>query len=210
MCWSGGHVDARIVLMLLFLPGFATPPSAYDALLAPVRDLGMAVTVPRLYGLDGYLGRYTAADEARDAAELVAGEPRVWLAGHSRGGQVAWRMASILDPATLAGVVVIDPVDGSGPRSAPAATASPATFSCRTLIVGGGLGGRCAPAALNHEQFARAMPTAEHVVLADMGHADILCGGPLRWGRRLCGGGDDPAAVRAQVTALLVAFIQRG
>ena len=46
--------------------------------------------------------------------------------------------------------------------------------------------------------------------LADMGHADILCGGPLRWGRRLCGGGDDPAAVRAQVTALLVAFIQRG
>jgi pimeloyl-ACP methyl ester carboxylesterase len=196
--------------MLLFLPGFATPPRAYDALLAPVQDLGLEVTVPRLYGLNGYLGRYTAADEARAAMALIAGAPRVWLAGHSRGGQVAWRMASMVDPAALAGVMVIDPVDGSGPRSAATATASPAMFTCPTLIVGGGLSGRCAPVPLNHEQFARAMPAAEHVVLADMGHADMLCGGPLRWGRRLCGGGADPAAERATVTALLVEFIQRG
>lgn len=203
--WSGCHVLWLVVSMLMFLPGFATPPRAYDALLAPVHDQGVDVTVPRLYGLNGYLGRYTATDEARDAAALVAGRTQVWLAGHSRGGQVAWRAASLIDPAALAGVVVIDPVDGAGPRSsAPLVTDLPARFTCPTTIVGAGLGGRCVPQSLNHERFALAMPSAEHVVLADMGHADILCGGPLRWGRRLCGGGPDPAAVRAAVTALLI------
>jgi pimeloyl-ACP methyl ester carboxylesterase len=130
----------------------------------------------------------------------------VWLAGHSRGGQVAWRVAEHIGPA---GVVVIDPVDGAGRRpSALAATAEPATFAAPTLVIGAGLGDRCAPTAVNHEHFAAAAPSgSSHVVIASMGHGDVLDDRPARASRRLCGGSADPRHERDTVADLIARFV---
>jgi pimeloyl-ACP methyl ester carboxylesterase len=130
------------------------------------------------------------------------------LAGHSRGGQAAWRAAQLLG-GECAGLMLVDPVDGGGgPRPAErTSTAAPVALNCAALIIGAGLGGRCAPAAVNHECFAEACPTATHVVVPDMGHADVLTGRALRLGRLLCGGGSDPAAARRQVTDLMLEFM---
>ncbi|MCB0916579.1 MAG: alpha/beta fold hydrolase [Actinobacteria bacterium] len=197
--------------MLLLLRGFATPATAYDVLVAPLRSAGVPVLVPEFYGLNGYLGRYTAADEAADAITLLAQtDSPVLVAGHSRGGQVAWRLAQSLAtsgsaPAIdLRGLVLIDPVDGAGPRATSRlATANDAAFTIPTLIIGAGIGGRCAPSGANHTAFARATPSADHIVIEQMGHADILSGTALAIGRRLCGGAPNPAVPRAEVTGLL-------
>lgn len=201
--------------VLLFLRGFLTSPRSYERLLAPVRDRGIEVLVPTFYGISALNGRYTAADEALDALALLHGlSPESFaLAGHSRGGQVAWRLGNAVAADTLAAaltsIMVIDPVDGSGRSpTQPEATATPARFDCPTLIVGAGRGGRCAPTPVNHDTFARSAPAARHVVLDDMGHADIL-DGPGRWlGRRLCGGSADPDAMRDEVSDLLARHVQ--
>ena len=207
--------------MLIFDHGFMSPPSSYAALLDPLRLSGIEVITPKFYSAAaGLTGRYTVLDEAEDLVALVRslpavqrGEPREhlpWLAGHSRGGQAAWRAAEALGPQ-IAGLIVVDPVDGAGPRSqAPRVTDHQGRIAVPTLIIGAGRGGSCAPADLNHETFARALPGAVHVVIADMGHADILSGPALRWGRLLCRGGDDPAAYRQEVSELTLEWLSAG
>jgi len=200
--------------MLVFLPGFMSPVAAYDALLQPVRDEGVDVAVLQMYGpVAGLSGRYSVLDEARDTAAWVraelAAEPTVdiWLAGHSRGGQAVWRAAEELQ-STIAGLIVIDPVDGAGPRPRTRlVTARPASLPMPTLIIGAGISSSCAPAGVNHVAFAAANPQATYVVIEDMGHADVMSGAALQWGRRLCRGGTDPDAARTQVSDLLCAWL---
>lgn len=205
--------------MLIFDHGFMSPPGAYSALLAPLRAAGVEVVTPNFYGpFAGLSGRYTVAEEALALAEIVqalptastAGTPRSapWLAGHSRGGQAAWRAAELLG-TKIGGLILIDPVDGAGPRSSAKATDHPASIGVPTLIIGAGRGGACAPAGLNHETFAAALPTATHVVIAEMGHADILSGAALRWGRVLCRGGNHPAQYRREVSDLMLEWLHR-
>lgn len=203
--------------MLIFDHGFLSPPGAYTALLAPLRAAGIEVVTPQLYHpLAGLSGRYSVVDEAHDLVEIVRALPATqtsgpkksppWLAGHSRGGQAAWRAAEILG-AQISGLILIDPVDGTGPRSAAKATEHPARIVVPTLIIGAGRGGACAPARLNHEVFAAAHPGATHVVIADMGHADILSGRALALGRRVCKGGSNPEQYRHEVSALMLEWL---
>jgi pimeloyl-ACP methyl ester carboxylesterase len=173
------------------------------------------VVTPSLYprGPSALVGRHPVEKEAADAAALVRGlaaapRSRVVLAGHSRGGQAAWRAANLLAADDLVdALVLVDPVDGGGrsPQE-PTSTTRPAVFTCPALIVGAGLGGRCAPAPVNHEVFAAAAPDARHVVVPELGHADILDGRTRAFGRRLCGGAAEPDPGRAAVSRLLVAF----
>lgn len=210
---------------MVFLRGFMIPPSAYDALLAPVRALGVRVLAPNLYGASALRGRFSAADEATAAIEFLrssgAGETgRVWWVGHSRGGQAAWVAATRLwtevgrgasDVAPPAGLIVIDPVDGAGRRPRHrTVTASPATFPVAPLVIGFGRSGACAPEAVGYRAFLAACPSAEHVVMPDAGHADVLSGRWLSIARRLCPGGGDPAAVRSEVSGLIVERISAG
>lgn len=197
--------------MLVFLPGFMAPAGWYRALLAPVADQGLAqVRIPQVYrpGPAALGGRPSVVEEAERAAQLVRGLARdgheVWLGGHSRGGQAAWRAAELVGPA---GLVLVDPVDGSGRRTGAVTTARPARFGLVPLVVGAGIGGPCAPEAVNHERFAAAAPRRIHVVVPDCGHADILVGRARDLGRRLCGGGAAPDAARTAVTALLAAHL---
>ena len=203
---------------LVFLPGFMTAADSYRALLEPLTLQGISVVVPQLYrrGIGALTGRATVEQEAADAADLVRDlAPRgpVWLGGHSRGGQAAFRAANLLatDRAAagiLRGLVLVDPVDGSGRApTARTATAAPALFSIPCLIVGAGLGGRCAPEPVNHRAFADAVPSARHVVVTRLGHGDVLDDRPRARARRLCGGADDPDPGRCAVTALVIAAV---
>lgn len=210
-----GRTDASRALVLL--PGFLSSPSAYSVLAADAAEVALVV-VPRLAPsrLSLVTGRYAVEQEAIDAATLVrdlAGEGRsVVLGGHSRGGQAALRAARMLrDEPALAGLVLVDPVDGAGRRpSVRTATAFRTCLGVPTTVVGAGLGGHCAPEPVNHVAFADAVPDARYVVVRGLGHADVLDGRERSLGRRLCGGADDPDPGRALVAALLLAAVEGG
>ena len=200
--------------VLVLLPGFVIPARSYTGLASDLvgSHPGVRVVVPQLYRIGpGVLaGRYSVAQESLAAADLVAGLASsgvpVWLAGHSRGGQAAWLAAEILEQvAQPAGLVLIDPVDNAGPRST---TGQPPRFSLDCLVIGAGISSRCAPEGLNHHRFATESPRRIHATVSGCGHADVLTGGALRWGRALCGGGPDPQRARATVTALIAAHVQ--
>ena len=195
--------------VLLFLPGFLAPPGAYHSLLAPVAATGAEVLVPALYrpGPAVLSGRFSAAEEADRAVvlgrEVVAAGRPLWLAGHSRGGLVAWTASARLP---VQGVALLDPVAGGAPWQAPGPLPAGATDG-PVLIIGCGRGGRCAPSDRNHAMFARAVGRARVVVLADAGHADLLDGLAGRIGSITCRAGADPARTRAEIAAHLVAFL---
>jgi acetyl esterase/lipase len=199
---------------MVFLPGFMLSPWSYRSLFASLVSDRTSIVAPQMYrrGPGALAGHPSPSEEARYGIRVVEHvvatrrPDEVWLAGHSRGGQVAWRVAEHVDPD---GVVVIDPVDGAGRNpTALAAAAEPAGFTSRTLVVGAGLGGRCAPATVNHEHFAAAAPPGStHVVIDSMGHGDVLDARPARTARRLCGGSADPGNERRTVAELIERFV---
>lgn len=209
-----GTADGRV---LVFLPGFMSAASSYRMLLEPLTAQGISVVVPQLYrrGPAVLAGRFTVEQEALAAAAVVRGEAggrrdrTVVLGGHSRGGQAAWRAANLLAAEGLpAALVLVDPVDGAGRRpEVPTASAEPVAFRCPCLVIGAGIGGRCAPEPVNHRVFAAAAPDARHVVVDSIGHGDVLDDRPAATARRLCGGAEDPSPGRATVTALVTDLV---
>jgi pimeloyl-ACP methyl ester carboxylesterase len=209
---EGGGSD-----VVVLLPGFMNAASSYSALAGSLAESGITVVVGQLYrrGVGALAGRVPVSAEACAASDLVrttaAQRPgcRVHLAGHSRGGQAAWlAAATLVDDGLPASLVLIDPVDGEGRRtSVPVSTATDAAFDVPALVIGAGVGGRCAPEGVNHEQFARATPAARHVVVDGLGHADMLDDRQRAVGRRLCSGGPDPDAARATLAALIAAWV---
>lgn len=192
---------------LLFAPGFVTPTRAYRTLLAPLAEqIGRVVVVSPSASTVAMLGaRHSAEDQAAHLVAIARGlrdhDVEVLLGGHSRGGLVAYLAAGGVDAAALA---LVDPVSGAGgPRAAPEPLPV-VDVGCPSLVVGCGIGDRCAPVGRNHEVFAATIAGCRHTVVADCGHADVLEGRAARLGRRLCGGGDDPEAARAEVTAALL------
>lgn len=206
-------IGPRSGRVLVFFHGFMAAPRHYRTLMRHLASHGTTVIAPQLYrqGPMALAGRSTAGEIGR-AIEVVEGarsefEPtELWLAGHSRGGQTAWGAAESTNPD---GVAVLDPVDGSGPRpKAQKVTSLPAAFSARSLIVGAGLGERCAPAGFNHERFAAvAPPDTTHVLMPTMGHADLLDNPMRRAARWLCPGSDDPDLERLTLARIVAAFV---
>lgn len=203
--------------LLVLLPGFMIAPAGYSILARSLAEAGPTVLVPQLYrrGPGALAGRVGVADEAGRAADFLSATAarhpgsRLHLAGHSRGGQAAWLVASLLAGGGLpASLAVVDPVDGAGRNpTAPTSTVAPVTWTVPALVVGAGVEGRCAPGAVNHRRFAMANPAARHVLVDGLGHADLLDGRWRALGRRLCGGGPDPDGARGALTALLLAWI---
>ncbi len=181
-------------------------------MLQPVADAGVRVVIASLYerGLATLFGKVTVADEAERAVEFIRSieiespTDRIFLAGHSRGGQAAFRAASLVPGDELAGLILLDPVDGQGRNpSSRTATATETTCTVPTLIIGAGISGRCAPEGVNHVQFAEASPRARYVMVSELGHADMLDDRARNAGRRLCGGSDQPDVGRQACTELL-------
>jgi len=209
---------------LLFLPGFACPPGAYDTFLGAVvgavaggvrptdRDAAaLEVTTGNVAGsvLAQVTGRSTPEAEARrvvDRARAFAADgARVVLGGHSRGGLVAYLAADAVQPAAL---VLVDPVSGGGPPWAKPAPLPPVGWTGPALVVGAALGGHCAPGGRNHEVFAAALAGGNHVVVPDCGHGDVLDGPFRTFARLLCSRGSDPDRARAAVAAQVGTFLQ--
>jgi pimeloyl-ACP methyl ester carboxylesterase len=212
---DAGEPDAPVGRAIVFFSGFMVSPWSYRSLFASIVSDRTSIVAPQMYRRrPGVLaGRPSPGEEAEAGIRLVEHvvatrrPDEVWLAGHSRGGQVAWRVAERIDPD---GVVVVDPVDGAGrhPTTLTAA-AVPATFTARTLVIGAGLGGRCAPAAVNHEHFAAAAPPgSSHVVIDSMGHGDMLDDRPARGARLMCGGSADPGQERGRVAEIVRRFVE--
>lgn len=200
--------------LVVFFHGFMTTPTSYRTVLGALADERTVVVAPRMYrpGPAVLAGHPTATQEAAAGVSVVDevrqsyGPEELWLAGHSRGGQVAWIVAGDAAPD---GVIVVDPVDGGGRKATRLnATAEPAKFASRTLVIGAGSGGRCAPDPVNHRHFAAAAPPgATHVVVDDMGHADLLDDRPRRAARLLCPGHIHPDLARRTVVELMRAFL---
>lgn len=211
---DAGRASGPVERLIVFFPGFMVSPWSYRSLFAGIVSDRTAIVAPQMYRRDprALAGRPSASEEAAQGVRLVEHlrttrrPEQVWLAGHSRGGQVAWRVAGRVDPD---GVVVIDPVDGAGRHpTALAAAAEPAGFTARTLVIGAGLGGRCAPDPVNHRHFAAVAPAGStHVVIDSMGHGDVLDDRSARASRRLCGGSADPAGERSTVAELITRFL---
>ncbi len=224
-----GESDREILVIgddwsrvLLFLPGFLAKPDHYRVFLSEVAGGSITVVCPLLgkSGISALTGRSTPSVEAAAAVDLVdmirsSHNPEsVWIGGHSRGGQVAWLVANSLaiESKECDGVVLVDPVDGSGPRAPrPNATTKSAEFNAPTLIIGAGIGSRCAPAGLNHAAFAACSPDAtEYEIYPNMGHADLLTGIPGWIGRTLCKSGPNPANERKATARQVSRFLMDG
>lgn len=160
--------------VVVFFHGFMTAPTSYRMVLGALADERTVVVAPRMYrrGPGVLAGHPAATQEAAAGVSIVDelrrtyGPAELWLAGHSRGGQVAWIVAGNTAPD---GVIVVDPVDGGGPKAARLnATATPAKFKSRTLVIAAGSGGRCAPDPVNHDDFAAAAPLGATPVVFDV------------------------------------------
>lgn len=233
-CEFDAPVDLRVhapdspgeFAVVVFQHGFQARNAAYDEILRHVASHGFVVVAPQMYepGIASLFGRPTAAEESIDAARVLDWIPgglsaaagvgirpdRIGLAGHSRGGKVAWLVLKSDSTRALA-VAGIDPVDGAGGPLGGQTRAVQGTFSFSmpVLVIGAGLGGACAPTGDNHEQFyAASQSPAWHVIAEQSGHADMLNEEVAAAASLLCPSGSNRRAMRALTAGLLTAFFR--
>ncbi len=196
--------------LLQFQHGFVSDVDNYTQLLARLAGFGFVIAAPQMYGSDPSSAPTVAAEtvavvevltwvqgnlDAVLAQRLPPGSTvrivpaNTGLLGHSRGGQVAWRM--IFDGrASARAIAGVDPVDGNAPPFPPGGTGELVTddpgafnFPFPSLILGMGLGNsgvpgfECAPAIRNYRLFYDASPAPRYEVVArDYGHNDMTNG----------------------------------
>lgn len=176
---------------ILFIHGFVLNNTSYNGMLRQVASHGFVVVAPQDY-MPGPLGAFLAPSFEQEATTAVAvldwmdaklasvaGVPvdtsRVGIAGHSRGGKIAW-LVTRDQPARISALAGVDPVDGRGDAdAAQRVAATPLSYSAPSLVIGCAKSGSCAPTGDNHVQFYAASPSpAWHVVALDYGHGDML------------------------------------
>ena len=210
--------------VVVLLHGFGASDASYDDVARHLASHGFVVVLPQMYepGPLALVHVPTVDAEATVAERVLAwledGLPvaahvqvdraRTGLAGHSRGGRVAWRLVRA-DPHAVRAVALLDPVDGGSGlvRHARPDADRPNPYAGPVLVLGAGVGGRCAPADRNHDRFAAsAGPRALHLLVPGMGHVDFLDEAAARRAALLCGGGPNRGSSRRLVGGLLVAF----
>lgn len=150
------------------------------------------------------------------------------LAGHSRGGKVAFALALQKAVTTLkfSALIGVDPVDGmdKGKQTPPPVlTYVPNSFDLdmAVMVIGSGLGEvkrnplfpPCAPKGVNHEDFFKeCRKPACHFVAKDYGHVDMLDddtkGIRGRSSYCLCKNGKARDPMRRFVGGVIVAFMK--
>ncbi|KAH6821617.1 chlorophyllase 2 [Perilla frutescens var. hirtella] len=228
--------------VLLFLHGYLLSNSFYSQLLQHISSHGFIVVAPQLYTIAGP----DTNEEIKATAEITNWlaqelghllpphvEPnlaKLGLAGHSRGGKVAFALAlNKSSPASLkfSALIGVDPVDGMdrGKQTPPPVlTYTPHSFNLdgiAVLVIGSGLGEvrrnpffpPCAPKGVNHEDFYNeCCKPAHYFVAKDYGHLDML--DDVTKGLRgkttycLCKNGEARGPMRRFVGGILVAFLR--
>ena len=153
---------------------------------------------------------------------------KLGLAGHSRGGKVAFALAMQKAITTLkfSALIGVDPVDGmdKGKQTPPPVlTYVPHSFNLdmAVMVIGSGLGDvkrnplfpPCAPKGVNHEDFFKECKNpACHFVAKDYGHLDMLDdetkGIRGRSSYCLCKNGKAREPMRRFVGGVVVAFMK--
>lgn len=211
---------------VVFQHGFMARNDDYDTILQHLASHGFVVVAPQMYepGLGALMGNPTAQQEADLALQVVDWLPghldlgagvtartdRIGLAGHSRGGKVAWIMLKT-SAARFQAIAGVDPVDGTGGPLGNQTRVVQGTFPFVTpsLVIGTGLGGSCAPAGDNHVQFyAASQPPAWHVVVPNQGHGDMLDDNAAAAAASVCRSGTNRDDMRRLTAGLLTSLFR--
>ena len=187
--------------VLQFNHGFQGSVDSFQTVLTQLASWGYIVVAPQLVPSPSEGGNPSTApsidDEVALAAQVAdwaqtrlpglltgtADLRRYGLLGHSRGGQIVWRLA-LLRPGLAQAVAGIDPVDGNAPPfssdTGPLVTQQPFPRGLASYTLGTGLGAQggpfaCAPANRNYTLFYTASASPAWQALAtDFGHADMV------------------------------------
>ncbi|XP_020520137.1 chlorophyllase-2, chloroplastic [Amborella trichopoda] len=185
--------------VIIFFHGFILCNSYYNQLLSHVASHGFIAVAPQLYPIWSMNVRLTY--EINSAVNVInwlsnglenalptsvtANLTKLAIAGHSRGGKVAFALAlGIGETPNLkyTALLAIDPVEGTTPEVLTGLNDSLST-GIPVLVVGSGLGDRmkwsmfppCAPPKNNHVNFYdECRSPASHFVPSDYGHMDML------------------------------------
>ncbi|KAL3531308.1 hypothetical protein ACH5RR_010630 [Cinchona calisaya] len=220
-----------------FQPGFMCLNTSYSQLLQHIASHGCIVVAPQIYRTICK----SIPQEIKDSAEVTnwmatdlqsllpenvtADFTKLGIAGHSRGGKVAFSLALGKAETTLkyTALMGIDPVAGVNavfqtepkiltyvPRSF--------NFNIPVVVIGTGLGSQqknffkppCAPDGVNHaEFFSESKPPCCYFLAKDFGHMDMLDEGAARLGSCLCKKGTQPRdLMRTGIGGIVVAFMQ--
>lgn len=207
---AGGDASSQTVPatapVVVFVHGFNLKPQFYSQLFAHLATHGILVIAPLMYD---FCNDPDASGEIQCAASTIswlksnfsnhhsvespilpADFNRLCIAGHSRGGKVAFGVALRLgiEDVGVKAVFVLDPVDGMSNTTQtppPILKHQPSSLhlGAPVLVVGTGLGpcGKwrifpaCAPQRMGHSFFySDSAAPAYHVRGKDFGHMDML------------------------------------
>ncbi len=196
--------------LLQFQHGFVSDVDSYTDLLSRLAGFGFVVAAPQMYVGDPSSAPGVAQETAAAVVVLEWAQASLnhalavsredqsirirpqdsGLLGHSRGGQVAWRMLFDHPQTTARAIAGVDPVDGDAPPFPPGETGELVTddpgafqFPFASLIIGMGQGAsgapgfECAPTNRNYRLFYEAsLPPRYELVAENHGHSDMLDG----------------------------------
>ncbi|CAI9298173.1 unnamed protein product [Lactuca saligna] len=229
--------------VLVLLHGYLLYNSFYSQLSHHIASHGFIIVVPQLYSVTGA----DATKEVECVAEITNWLPeglqkflpsqvkpnlrKLGLAGHSRGGKVAFALAlnKLINTKLnlkFSALIGIDPVDGmdTGKQTPPKVlTYVPHSFNLEmpVMVIGSGLGEvrknllfpACAPKGVNHENFySECCKPACYFVAKDYGHLDMLDdetkGIRGKTTHCLCKNGKSREPMRRFVGGVVVAFLK--
>ena len=210
--------------VVIFQHGFSGSIKGYQTISTHLASHGFVVVLPQMYPPGDFGAAPTPEDEAVLGVQIVswveaninsyisvtADTALLGLAGHSRGGQTAYRMALQI-PQKIKALAGVDPVDGLEIFGQSLVITGPLTFDIPTYVLGTGLGPlivddflACAPEEIGPNHFYCANPNPTWLVTATThGHGDMIDEEDFT---EFCPGGPDRDGMRALTGGTLAAF----
>ncbi len=211
--------------VVIFQHGFTASIKGYETVMTHLASHGFVVVVPQMYPPGDFYNVPTPEEEATVGSEIItwledsiqtivpvnADMGLLGLCGHSRGGQIAYRMA-LQDTDTLKALAGVDPVDALAMFGQTPVIRGPLSFTIPTYILGTGLGPivvddflACAPEEIGPRHFYEANPHPSWLITAtENGHADMIDEEDYV---EFCPGGPDRDGMRALTAGTLAAFL---